>query len=246
MGLRREETSRSPTLGPRRQSRTRISIYSTTISARLPANDLVEPDALKSGGDVTLKPLLQRLIAFAVGLIVCVHALAQNYTGTFTTTHPQGGTVTLTLRYDGPKQVRGTLTGDSTTFEVGGEVTPEGLMGAVTSPQGSLCMMAQYEGANLPERLGRRRVLGRTTSPLEGDGRPAASIAGRRELAAAAAADHAELERLADRQVRRQGIHGLPLGQPQRSQVSGQVEGMGGLAGAVHAQRMQRSACAFQ
>ena len=90
-----------------------------------------------------------RIVAFAIAVLGSAQALAQNYAGTFTTTNPQGGTVTLTLRHDGPKQVRGTLTGNNTTFEVGGEVTPDGLMGAVTSPQGSLYMMAQYEGANL-------------------------------------------------------------------------------------------------
>jgi hypothetical protein len=90
-----------------------------------------------------------RIIAFAVAALASCYALAQNYAGTFTTTNPQGGTVTLTLRNDGPKQVKGTLNGNNATFEVAGEVTPQGLMGAVTGPQGNLYMMAQYEGANL-------------------------------------------------------------------------------------------------
>jgi hypothetical protein len=90
-----------------------------------------------------------RTIAFVAATLVSSHLLAQNYAGTFTTTNPQGGPVTLTLRHDGPKQVKGTLTGNNATFEVAGEVTPQGLMGAVTGPQGNLYMMAQYEGANL-------------------------------------------------------------------------------------------------
>ena len=87
-------------------------------------------------------------ILFSAALF-CTLAFAQNYTGTFTTTNPQGGTVTLTLRYDGPKQVKGTLSGNNNSFQVAGEVTPDGLMGAVTSPQGSLYLMGQYEGTNL-------------------------------------------------------------------------------------------------
>ena len=81
--------------------------------------------------------------------LVCTSAAAQNYTGTYTTTNAQGGIVTLTLRHDGPKQVKGTLSGNNNTFQVGGEVTPDGLMGAVTGQQGNLYLMAQFEGADL-------------------------------------------------------------------------------------------------
>lgn len=88
-------------------------------------------------------------IVFVITVLVCGPAVAQNYTGTFTTTNPQGGTVTLTMKVDGQKQVKGTLSGNNTTFEVVGEVTPQGVMGAVTGAQGNLYMMAQYEGANL-------------------------------------------------------------------------------------------------
>jgi len=45
--------------------------------------------------------------------------------------------------------VKGTLAGNNNTFDVAGEVTPQGLMAAVTGAQGNLYMMAQYEGANL-------------------------------------------------------------------------------------------------
>ena len=45
--------------------------------------------------------------------------------------------------------MKGTLTGNNATFQVEGEVTPQGLMGAVTGAQGNLYMMAQFEGANL-------------------------------------------------------------------------------------------------
>lgn len=126
-----------------------------------------------------------RCLVSAVALLVWASAAAQSYTGTFTAINPQGGTVKLTLRYDGPKQVKGTLSGNNNTFQVGGEVTPEGLMGAVTGPQGSLYLMARHEGANLivflaepgpngePNLQSARRLVftkaGAAQSPASGD-----------------------------------------------------------------------------
>jgi len=92
---------------------------------------------------------MYRILLLAVAAVASAPASAQNYAGTFTTTNPQGGAVTLTLKAEGPKQVKGTLTGNNNTFQVSGEITPQGLMGAVTGAQGNLYMMAQYEGANL-------------------------------------------------------------------------------------------------
>jgi hypothetical protein len=57
--------------------------------------------------------------------------------------------VTLVLKQDAQSQVKGTLTGNNTTFQVAGQATPQGLMGTVTGQQGNLYLMAQYEGANL-------------------------------------------------------------------------------------------------
>lgn len=89
-------------------------------------------------------------IAFFLGAaLACTMAFAQSYSGTFTTTNSQGGTVTLVLEQDGQKQVKGTLTGNNTTFQVQGEITPQGLMGAVTGAQGNLYLMAKFEGADL-------------------------------------------------------------------------------------------------
>ena len=90
-----------------------------------------------------------RIAGFAAAALVSAAALAQNYSGTFTTTNPQGGTVTLVLKQDAKKQVRGTLTGNNNTFQVSAESTPDGLMGTVTGPQGQLYLMGQFEGANL-------------------------------------------------------------------------------------------------
>src|SRR6185503_10978612 len=89
------------------------------------------------------------MLRFIWLFLLCTPALAQNYSGTYTTRNEQGGTVTLVLKQDGPKNVSGTLSGNNTTFQVKGEVTPDGLMGAVTGPQGNLYMMAKLEGAGL-------------------------------------------------------------------------------------------------
>lgn len=90
-----------------------------------------------------------RIAAFAVAALVSAAALAQNYSGTFATTNPQGGTVMLVLKQDARKQVRGTLTGNNNTFDVKAEATDDGLMGLVSGPQGELYLMGQFEGANL-------------------------------------------------------------------------------------------------
>ena len=91
-----------------------------------------------------LRLLVLLLTAFASGW-----AMAQSYSGTFTTTNQQGGTVTLVLKQDAQSQVKGTLTGNDTTFQVAAQATPQGLMGTVSGQAGSLYLMAQYEGANL-------------------------------------------------------------------------------------------------
>ena len=90
-----------------------------------------------------------RIAAFAAAALLSASAFAQNYSGTFTTTTQQGGTVTLVLKQDAGKQVRGTLTGNNNTFQVSAESTTDGLMGTVTGPQGQLYLMGQFEGANL-------------------------------------------------------------------------------------------------
>ena len=89
-----------------------------------------------------------RAIGF-VAAFVCTQAFAQSYSGTFTTTNQQGGTVTLVLKQDAQSTVKGTLTGNNTTFQVVAQATPQGLMGTVTGQQGNLYLMAQYEGASL-------------------------------------------------------------------------------------------------
>jgi hypothetical protein len=90
-----------------------------------------------------------RLFVFLLAALASAGAMAQNYSGTFTTTNQQGGTVTLVLKQDAQSQVKGTLTGNNTTFQVAAQATPQGLMGTVSGEAGSLYLMAQYEGASL-------------------------------------------------------------------------------------------------
>ena len=92
---------------------------------------------------------MRRFACFTIAALTCASAAAQNYSGTFTTTNQQGGTVTLTLRQDAQSQVKGTLTGNNNTFQVAAQATPQGLMGTVTGQQGNLYIMAQYEGPSL-------------------------------------------------------------------------------------------------
>jgi hypothetical protein len=92
---------------------------------------------------------MRRFACFAIAALACASAAAQNYSGTFTTTNPQGGTVTLILKQDAQSNVKGTLTGNNNSFQVAAQATPQGLMGTVTGQQGNLYLMAQYEGASL-------------------------------------------------------------------------------------------------
>src|SRR5437868_4656828 len=90
-----------------------------------------------------------RTIGFFIAALSCAAAFAQNYSGTFTTTNQQGGVVTLALRQDAASNVKGTLIGNNNSFQVDAKATPQGLMGKISGAQGSLYLMAQFEGANL-------------------------------------------------------------------------------------------------
>src|SRR5258708_35758925 len=90
-----------------------------------------------------------RIIGLAVAALVCAPAFAPKHAGLFTTTNQQGGTVTLKLTQDAASNVKGTLTGNNNSFQVDAKATPQGLMGKISGPQGTLYLMAQYEGANL-------------------------------------------------------------------------------------------------
>src|SRR3954471_7214775 len=91
---------------------------------------------------------MRRALAVA-SLLIAGSAFAQNFSGTFTTTNQQGGIVTLKLTQDAASNVKGTLVGNNNSFQVDAKATAQGLMGKISGAQGSLYLMAQYEGANL-------------------------------------------------------------------------------------------------
>jgi hypothetical protein len=133
-------------------------------------------------------PPIARFGALAAALL-CTSAFAQNYSGTFTTRNEQGGTVTLALKQDAQKKVTGTLSGNNNTFQVAAEATPQGLMGRINGPQGSLYLMGQFEGANLT-------VILAEPGP---DGQPNLSSARRISFAKSEAAPAAKKEPPADK-----------------------------------------------
>lgn len=92
---------------------------------------------------------MSRILCFALAALACTAAFAQNYTGTYTTTDPQGGTVTLKLKQDAKKQVTGTLSGNGSSFEVKAQATADGLMGTVSGAAGNLYLMARFDGPRL-------------------------------------------------------------------------------------------------
>jgi hypothetical protein len=92
-----------------------------------------------------------RITVFVTAVLVCAPALAQNqnYSGTYTTKNPQGGTVTLTLKQGAKKAVSGTLSGNGNTMQVEAEVTPDGLLGRVTNAGNMLFILAELQGTQL-------------------------------------------------------------------------------------------------
>src|SRR2546421_12033975 len=96
-----------------------------------------------------------RTALLSAAVIACAPAFAQtqtqNFSGTYTTKNPQGGTVTLTLKQDAKKAVTGTLTGNNNSFEVKAQATPDGLLGRVTAGAGNnpLWILAELQGGQL-------------------------------------------------------------------------------------------------
>lgn len=136
---------------------------------------------------------MYHIASLVAALLVSNVALAQTYSGTFTTKNEQGGTVTLTLKQDGASNVKGTLTGNNNTFQVDAKATPQGLMGKISGPQGQLYLMGQFEGASLavilaepmangqPNLNSARRIVftkGGAASASKGAQKPAAAAGG--------------------------------------------------------------------
>jgi hypothetical protein len=79
----------------------------------------------------------------------CASAWAQNYAGSYATTDPQGGSVTLALKQDAQKRVSGTLSGNGNVFQVQGQVKNGDLVGTVTGNDVPLYIVARFAGAQL-------------------------------------------------------------------------------------------------
>ena len=127
-----------------------------------------------------------RTALLAAAALACAPALAQNqnYSGTYTTKNPQGGTVTLTLKQDAKKAVSGTLTGNGNTMQVEAEATPDGLLGRVTNEGNMLYILAELQGAQLnvvlaePDANGRPNMqTARRLAFAKSSGKPAAAQA---------------------------------------------------------------------
>src|SRR5438067_4454769 len=96
---------------------------------------------------------MMRMALLSAALIASAPALAQtqNFSGTYTTKNPQGGTVTLILKQDAKKAITGTLTGNNNSFDVKAQATPDGLLGQVTASGGggTLWILAELQGTQL-------------------------------------------------------------------------------------------------
>jgi hypothetical protein len=83
-------------------------------------------------------------------LLLATPLLAQNeYAGTWTARHPNGGTVTLTLEQQGPGEVVGKLEGNGASFDVDAEVRADGLVGMVSGDEAMVYLTGKLTGNTL-------------------------------------------------------------------------------------------------
>ncbi|MGQ0546501.1 MAG: hypothetical protein ACT4P3_14395 [Betaproteobacteria bacterium] len=76
--------------------------------------------------------------------------LAQNeYAGTWTARHPNGGTVTLVLEQQGPGEVAGRLEGNGASFDVDAEVRADGIVGMVSGNEAMVYLTGRLSGNTL-------------------------------------------------------------------------------------------------
>jgi hypothetical protein len=93
--------------------------------------------------------MIRTAIASLAALALSATALAQNFSGSYSTSNQQGATVTLTLNQDAQQRVTGTLAGNGSTLQVQGQVQNGSVLGTVTGGSGALYIAAQIEGQNL-------------------------------------------------------------------------------------------------
>jgi hypothetical protein len=90
--------------------------------------------------------------AFILGtLILCLPAtlFAQNYSGTFTASNQQGGTVTVTLQQGQYGELTGSMTGDGVHFQIEGMVEEGMAMGVISSAEGGVFFEGSLQGNQL-------------------------------------------------------------------------------------------------
>lgn len=88
-------------------------------------------------------------LATAAALVLASPSGAQSLIGTYSTTNPQGGAVTIVFRDAGGGKVGGTLSGNGNTFEISGMSQGNGAEGTVEGNGQKMFFGAAVEGDNL-------------------------------------------------------------------------------------------------
>jgi hypothetical protein len=89
-------------------------------------------------------------VSLLVVLLVGPHeANSQNFTGTYSVTNQQGGTVTLTLNQDGSGNITGSMAGNGQRFTVDGMVENGAAVGLIYNEQGGVFFEARLSGSQL-------------------------------------------------------------------------------------------------
>src|SRR3712207_3330632 len=95
-----------------------------------------------------------RATFITAALVACTPALAQDYSGTYTTKNASGGTIMLTLSQDGQKRASGTLTGHGrNSLQVQARVESDALRGTAANAFGMLYVTGRLKGEELTIEL---------------------------------------------------------------------------------------------
>ena len=76
-------------------------------------------------------------------------AVAQNYSGTYTTTNEAGGTITLSLLQDAQGQVSGTMSADGVQFGITAVLDEGSVLGTLSGEAYGLYFTAEFDGVDL-------------------------------------------------------------------------------------------------
>lgn len=95
-----------------------------------------------------------RATIVCAALVACAPALAQDYSGTYTTKNASGGTIMLTLSQDAQKRASGTLTGHGrNSLQVQARIEGDALRGTAANPFGMLYLAGRLKGEELTVEL---------------------------------------------------------------------------------------------